>query len=451
MKLSFSVIFVFCLCYAICWKAAGCNLVFSSDIKETVSKPSFSIFKDIDIDWGGHFKVRGKASCPSSDSLFAAVDDKTWLDSNLEARFITDCYFKNSTRLEVHYEVILSVGDTIQNIQKMKSLFPKMLPEEIFSSNIPRDDRRLLDLTSVVSKKEDYIFYHRLDRLALSLTRNWGTVCVGRQTVTWGHGMLFNPMDLFNPFSPTDIERDYKMGDDMLSAHFNLSNLSDFQFLYVPRRNPLNHDIAWDHSSLAGKYHFFHGMTEFEIMMARHYESYVAGLGSVGYLGNAAWRMDATWTQGDSGDSQKDYFSLVVNMDYSWVWWQKNVYGFLEFFYSGIGKSNYSDAIIDSNILERLNRGELFTLGKTYLGCHLRMELHPLFNVLFTSITNLQDPSGVFQPRAVYDMTENMQVLLGATIPWGAKGTEFGGFQIPKTTFTSRSAVEGFLWMSYYF
>ena len=38
----------------------------------------------------------------------------------------------------------------------------------------------------------------------------WGVVCVGRQAVTWGNGLIFNPMDLFNPFSPVDIERDYK-------------------------------------------------------------------------------------------------------------------------------------------------------------------------------------------------------------------------------------------------
>jgi hypothetical protein len=24
-------------------------------------------------------------------------------------------------------------------------------------------------------------------------------------TLTWGNGMLFNPMDLFNPFAPTDF------------------------------------------------------------------------------------------------------------------------------------------------------------------------------------------------------------------------------------------------------
>ncbi len=451
MKTFLPVIFFFCLFSAIWW-GTHCKPVFSSDLKKKDREPSFlSIIQDVEIDWGGHFKTRAKASRPSGDSFYEAVSDRIWLDGNLEGRLISECYFENSTRFEVHYEVIFSGGDTRKNIHEMQLLFPETVPEAIFFGGIPEDDLRLLDLTGTVSEKEDYILYHRIDRLALSLTPDWGAVCVGRQAITWGHGMLFNPMDLFNPFSPADIERDYKVGDDMLSANLNFGDTSDFQFLYVPRRNPLSHDIDWDHSSLAGKYHFFHGVTEFDVMVARHYDGFVAGLGSVGYLGNAAWRIDAIWTQADYGDSRDDYLSLVANMDISWVWMKKNFYGFLEFFYNGIGKSDYSDAIYDCGISERLNRGELFTLGKTYLGWHLRMELHPLFNVFFTSITNLKDPSGLFQPRAVYDITENVQVLLGAAIPWGAKNTEFGGFQIPETPFTSRISTTGFLWISYYF
>ena len=31
-------------------------------------------------------------------------------------------------------------------------------------------------------------------------------------------------------------------------------------------------------------------------MGTRHYEDYVVGIGSTGYLKDAAWRCDATWT-----------------------------------------------------------------------------------------------------------------------------------------------------------
>jgi len=53
-------------------------------------------------------------------------------------------------------------------------------------------------------------------------------------------------MDLFNPFAPTDVERDYKVGDDMVTTQFGINGMGDFQFLYVPRRDPMNEDLGWD-------------------------------------------------------------------------------------------------------------------------------------------------------------------------------------------------------------
>ena len=103
------------------------------------------------------------------------------------------------------------------------------------------------------------------------------------------------------------------------------------------------------------------------------------------------------------------------------------------------------------DILERLDRGELFALGKTYLAGNARLELHPLFNIHLTAINNLQDPSGVLQPRATYDLSDNMQILVGANAYWGEDGTEFGGVEIHGTKFTTRAADSVFAWLTYYY
>ena len=60
---------------------------------------------------------------------------------------------------------------------------------------------------------------------------------VGRQAVTWGNGLMFNPMDLFNPFAPSNTVRDYKMGDDLVSVRFNGEGGKELNLLYIPRRN----------------------------------------------------------------------------------------------------------------------------------------------------------------------------------------------------------------------
>jgi hypothetical protein len=292
--------------------------------------------------------------------------------------------------------------------------------------------------------------YHRLDRLYFTIKEDFGVIRAGRQAVSWGNGLLFNPMDLFNPFAPTDIERDYKIGDDLLSAELPLFN-GNLQALYVPRRNPETSNLSRDYSSLAAKYHFSWKMKEFDVMLAEHYGDFIAGLGSVGYVGGAAWRLDATWTHLGSGLWPEDYFSMVANLDYSWIWWNKNFYGFAEFFYSGIGKRDYRDALRLPAIVNRIDRGELYTISCIYLGLHGRVELHPLLNANITVISNLYDGSGVFQPRLVYGVTRNSEVLLGTTVYWGSSGTEFGGIEIPGTVYTAGSANDVFLWLSYYF
>jgi hypothetical protein len=138
-------------------------------------------------------------------------------------------------------------------------------------------------------------------------------------------------------------------------------------------------------------------------------------------------------------------------MDYSWVWSEKNFYGFIEYYFNGLGKDDYPDALLDQDITERLARGELFVLGRNYLSGHIQVELHPLFQVFFTAINNIEDPSGILQPYATWDITQNLQITGGLSVSYGAKGTEFGGFTLPGTDIRSKSPDNTYLWLIYYF
>jgi hypothetical protein len=138
-------------------------------------------------------------------------------------------------------------------------------------------------------------------------------------------------------------------------------------------------------------------------------------------------------------------------MDYAWVWFEKNVYGFLEYYFNGLGKDDYPDALLDPDIADRLTRGELFVLGRNYLNGHLQIELHPLFQVHFTTINNVEDPSGILQPYATWDIAQNLQLTGGLNVSYGAKDTEFGGFTLPGTDIRSKSPDNAYLWLIYYF
>ena len=423
----------------------------SDTASKNQSKHSKPWYEKIESEWGGHVKVRGYVSWYDDESVFQLVGTDPYYDGYVEGRLKSKFYFGKWGYFNVHYEAILSGGDTRSKTKDLERLFPDLYEETWVFGGPVEDDRRLMDLTSTIDEGDGYILYNRLDRLSLTLLPKWGVVCIGRQAVTWGDGLIFNPMDLFNPYSPVDFERDYKIGDDMVSTQFSVDNIGDFQFLYVPRRDEISGDVNWDQSSLAGKLHFAKGTTEFDVMAAKHYKEAVLGIGSVGYLGDTVWRMDATWTFLNEDKSKDGYMSLVANVDYSWVWWEKNFYGFIEFYYNGLGDDNYTEAYADPDILERLERGEIFALGRTYLSGYIRVELNPLLNAYLTVINNLADPSGILQPRVIWDITEDIQITLGGNICYGRRNTEYGGFKYPDSDFFNEAPGSAYLWLTYFF
>jgi hypothetical protein len=309
----------------------------------------------------------------------------------------------------------------------------------------------LLDLTRVIDSNDRRALYHRLDRLVLTVVPDWGSIRIGRQAYTLGNGLIFNPMDLLNPFAPTDIEREYKIGDDMALVQWQAWQNGDLQFVHVARRDPRTHHRRTSHASTAAVLQTGCGTQDFTLLATRHYDDYVLGAGTAGYLADAAWRLDATYTFLADGDNQDGYLSLVANMDYSWVWWRTNFYGLLEYFHNGLGNDDPARALADENLAVRLARGELFNLGRHYLAQEIRVELHPLVNLYATNITNLEDPSGLIQPRVVWDVTASWRFTLGAIGYYGGRDTEYGGFQPQNLPFEIQPADAVYAWLAFYF
>jgi hypothetical protein len=380
--------------------------------------------EDIDTEWGGHLQVRAESGWPDQRSLYAPFGTDPLVDGSIDLRLKNRSFWR-SVDLETHYECITAGGDTRRKTAALAGGLPPGFMTSVAAIN---DRRRLLDLTATIEDGSGHVVYHRLDRLALSLRGDDATLTLGRQALTWGNGLVFNPMDLFNPFAPTDTDRDYKTGDDMALARLPASPLGDLQLLYVPRRDLVTGDLAWTASSVAAKVHRAAGTTEFDILVARHYRDHVFGMGASGYLADAAWRADVTWTR-LHGSRRSDTVSFVANLDYSWIWSGKNWYGLVEFFYNGLGDSDPAAAMGDPDLAGRILRGEQFTLGRAYLATQVQYEIHPLFNLTLATIANLQDPCGIVQPRAIWDVAQNIQFTLGGSLYWGRSGTEFGGFR----------------------
>jgi len=407
-------------------------------------------YDNIDNRFGGYLRLESRITGYDDGSYYELVGTDTSIDGSTNVRLTDKLIVSEIIYFEVHYEAFLKSGGTYKkkyDFQKYFSSLPGGLVSEF--SNI--DKRRLLDLTKTVKETDDYILLNRLDRLFFSIKPSWGDITVGRQAVTWGNGLIFNPMDLFNPFAPSDTVRDYKMGDDLISIRFNSEFSGECNLLWVPRRNIITGEVDFKNSSVAGKFHFFAGDIEIDVMGALHYNETVLGLGGTGYLGDAAWRTDLIWSTLKDAKDRSGYFAFVINIDYSWIWLKKNMYALIEYYHNGLGKNSYTGAMLDCQVIQRVDRGELFGLGKNYLSGQIQVELHPLFNVYLSIINNIRDPSGIIQPRATWSMTQNSSLHFGANIFYGKKGSEYGGFLIPGTNYHTNAAPNAYMLFTYYF
>ena len=318
-------------------------------------------------------------------------------------------------------------GDIRLNFSLRESSWAFVSDYQILASQSPiNDSNRLMDLTSEIHSGENISATHRLDRLHLTFTTEQAVFRLGRQAVSWGNGLFYNPMDFFNPFDPTAIDREYKTGDDMFYTQYSFDNGNDLQAVWVGRRDD-NGDSGSEVSSLAARYHIFLEDYEIDFLLAEHFDNQLIGIGGVVNVGGAIWRGDMVSTEIDN----RDYSSGVLNASYSWMAWGHNMSGIIEYYRNGFGIENgdYSPASLFQNpeLLSRLERGELFTLGRHYLSVAATVELTPLWLFTPTLFTNLDDDSSFLQLVSQHDLQQDLQLLVAISIPHGNSGSEYDG------------------------
>ena len=369
--------------------------------------------------FGGHTKYQYIHTRIPEDSVLQSISGDSMQDHNFEVRLKVAAR-RERWDFDTHIQFITVHSDTLSGFRD--------LPQIVFpGAGIINDDRRWFNLTHELTNEGKNATLLRLDRVNVAYTGDKTVIRFGRQAISWGNGLLFTPMDIFNPFDPAAVDKEYKTGDDMLYAQYLLDSGNDVQAVAVVRRNPVSGDVEQDESSLSVKYHGFWGGNEYDLLLAEHYGQRVLGLGASTDLGGAVWRGDLVWTDTDSGS----VFTAVGGVSYSGVTGGHNWTGFLEYYYNGFGQSDgdYSAAGLAANpeLLKRLNRGELFNLGRHYLGASLTVEWTPLLNFTPNVFVNLTDPSALTQLVLTYDWKQDIQLLAALNIPIGPGGSEYGG------------------------
>lgn len=392
----------------------------------------------------GHLKYQLTQAMYERDDLYAVYGDDDPTDHEIDFRLNAE---KRRGRWDakIDYELLALGGDSLEIRRALSAA--GMLPCTTVTG-LPSDDRRLFDLTHEITDRERHAAVHRLDRLSLGYSGERMVVRAGRHAVSWGNGLAFNPLDIFNPFSPTAVDKDYKTGDDMLYGQWLFDSGDDLQAIILPRRDPVSHDVETDQSSFAFKYHGMKAGIDYDLLTACHFDEPLLGIGLAKDWHGAIWRLDVSVTELSDGGHAT---SLVTNLDRSWTWFGHNVYGYIEYFRNGVGEADKDYTTPNMALQERISRGELFTLGRDFLAAGMQIELTPLFNLFPSMIWNLNDESLFFQVRADYDWKENILITGGVNLPYGDRGTEFGGIPVPGTDYFDAPGTECYLKLSYFF
>ncbi len=403
-------------------------------------------------EFGGHAKAQLLYGTYPGESLLADALGRDTFDQYVDLRLNT-AVRRQRWELRADYQIDGGHGDTQAGITRASRGAGLGDPAAalLVGSPIVDDDRRLVDLTWTIHRGGDDFALHRLDRLYVSYTGERLVARVGRQVLSWGNGLVYTPMDFFNPFDPAAVDREYKAGDDMLYAQYLFADGHDLQAVVVGRRDPNDGDVEADRFSFAAKYHGFAGDGEYDLLLAHHFGDTIVALGGNRPLGGAVWRGDLVLT--DTGHSL--VASLVTSIGYSWVWWGKNVNGLVEYFYNGFGTDDGHYTVADlereRELVRRIERGELFTAGRNYLAGSATVELTPLWTLAPNLFLNASDGSVFAQLVSRHDLAENWQLLLAAGIPLGPSGTEFGGIDVGFDDRTLGAGYSLFGQLAFYF
>lgn len=392
-------------------------------------------------EFGGHAKYQYSYLDPQKENILtnSGADPLQLHALNLRG---TSSVKWDKFKFETHAEFLGLGSSDIQTLDTLRQ-------EAYGRAILPADDSALFDLSRELSNDSEFISGIRLDRLYLSRNFDSFSLKAGRDAVSWGNGLTFQALDFLNPFSPTEIDRDYKSGVDLFSAQTQISSTTDLELLAVPRRD-VEHNVADDASSFAARLRTVLNPieTNLELVTAKHFDENLFGVSLSHNIFDAVFRFDLSLTNTeDSGDVPL----IVTNIDRSWVVFEKNVYGYIEYLYSGFGESRENYYSPSDALSERIARGELYTLGRNYLSLGGRLELHPLWNLFSNLIFNLDDESGIIQLHSQHDLLQDLQLLVGFNLPYGGSGDEYGGVPTQVPGISVGPSSEGYVRLQYYF
>ncbi len=156
----------------------------------------------------------------ANDSVFSIIGYYKNLFTQSRATDTEESYFVdlNRLRLQLNYKPT----ETFESVVAVDNEFFAHDAAGIGDfNNVRQKNERYLaawDADYVSADKRHYYARHSLFRAYMKYSRPNFNVTVGKQGIDWSRMRFYAPLDLFNPVSPLDLERDERVGSDAVYA-----------------------------------------------------------------------------------------------------------------------------------------------------------------------------------------------------------------------------------------
>ncbi len=329
---------------------------------------------------------------------------QAFVDGRLKLRW----QLMNEVYVEAHHAITYGTAPPMTSLE-----------EELLSLGIETDENATVMMTGVglqapevvelswKGEDGDLFLQGRTDRLFVQASLGSVDIRLGRQPISFGHGLMFNPMDLVQPFSFATIDSEYKPGIDSfrIDGYIGMSSQITGLVAYAGEWDKEgmiaiingNTTLGWTDVSL------FYGLVKGDN---------VFGTGTASSIGPVGVHADVTVTIPEEEDS---FVRAVAGF-----MWKPLEYSTFngELYLQTVGAES-PEGYVEFVSSDRYSRGELWLMGRYYASFAMSQEVTSLVTGNVGTIVNLVDSSFMITPSIQVSVSDEVQLVCGSYIGAG--------------------------------
>lgn len=278
----------------------------------------------------------------------------------------------------------------------------------------PATPFRLEPLVWRVTESTRGTWRHEIDRANVQVHLRRADLTLGRQAIGWGRGVMFTSIDLFAPFSPLEVDREWRSGVDAARADIKLTDRSSIDLVGA-------FGDTLDRSAFAARARGYAGTVDVEVAGGRRGQDLFAGVTSSAAVGDAEVHGEAAAFRVPFGRDHDVVWKAVVGGSYR-VPIGAGILAYAEYHYSGFGAVRPEGILVlltTPSFVERLVRGDMQLLSRHAVGVTGSYEASPEITYSGHWLHNPGDQSGIVAPAMTYTFNDVVSLLGSVYVPYG--------------------------------